>query len=377
MPVHGLDRSTMLEGRSRIVNDPARQAEKGTFSFSAQQPSAPEGDILLSREAACGAPLGGGKQNVPAVNVPFSALPEGHQEVACFLSVPLKRGSTTVGMIGLANKPGGYAEADLEAVEALSLAFAEALAHKRAEQTIARLSREQSNRLVELAALNRELEAFSYSVSHDLRAPLRAMDGFSRLLLREYAPLLDAEGRHYIERVRAASQRMVCLIDDLLQLSRITRDPMQPEGLDLTRLAEEAVGALRAAEPGRAAEVTIAPGVTARGDGRLMRIALDNLLGNAWKFTGKRPTAHIEFGVTATGEGKVYFVRDDGAGFDMAYAGKLFTPFQRLHSMEEFPGTGLGLATVQRVIQRHGGRVWAEGNPGHGATFCFTLPDHE
>ena len=245
---------------------------------------------------------------------------------------------------------------------------------RRAEQIIALLNREQRDRLVELDALNKELESFSYSVSHDLRAPLRAMDGFSRLVLEDYAALLDEKGQHYLERIRTASQTMGQLIDDLLNLSRITRDPMRREPVDLSKLAREVADALRMADPQRVVEFSIADGVAAYGDVRLLRIALENLLGNAWKFTGTHPTALIEFGVAAIDGEDAYFVRDDGAGLDMAYADKLFAPFRRLHTTAEFPGTGVGLATVQRVIHRHGGRAWAEGEVERGATFYFTLP---
>ncbi|MGB7542146.1 MAG: ATP-binding protein, partial [Burkholderiales bacterium] len=219
----------------------------------------------------------------------------------------------------------------------------------------------------------KELEAFSYSVSHDLRAPLRHIDGFGQILLEDYAGKLDDEGRRHLQRVREASQRMAQLIDDLLNLSGITRAEMRRETVDLSRMAEMAAEALRKTDPQRAAEIVIEKGLTAEADERLLRVALDNLLGNAWKYAGKRPRARIEVGRTDRDGKTAYFVRDNGAGFDMAYAHKLFGAFQRLHSVSEFPGTGIGLATVQRIIHRHGGQIWAESAVDKGATFYFTL----
>jgi len=234
----------------------------------------------------------------------------------------------------------------------------------------AELERRVYERTAELEAANRELEAFSYSVSHDLRAPLRSMDGFCQVLLEDYGEALDDEARGYLRRVRAASQRMAQLIDDLLKLSRITRTEMRREPVDLSRLARTIADDLRSGQPDRKAQFHIAQGLLANGDPRLLRVVLDNLLSNAWKFTSKHATACIEFGAC---DGRTFFVRDDGAGFDMAYTDKLFGPFQRLHGMTEFEGTGIGLATVQRIINRHGGRAWAEGEVEHGACFYFSL----
>ena len=226
---------------------------------------------------------------------------------------------------------------------------------------------------VQLEAANQELEAFSYSVSHDLRAPLRSLDGFSQALLEDYHERLDDTGRDFLQRVRAASQRMATLIDDLLSLSRVTRGELQVGDVDLSALAAAVAADLHRSDQKRDVTFAIAPDLVARADPGLMRIVLQNLLGNAWKFTGKRSPAHVEFGVTAQDGRRAFFVRDDGAGFDMAYAAKLFGAFQRLHATTEFPGTGIGLATVQRIIHRHGGQVWAEGAPERGATFYFTL----
>jgi signal transduction histidine kinase len=235
------------------------------------------------------------------------------------------------------------------------------------------LERRVIERTAQLEAANKELEAFSYSVSHDLRAPLRSIDGFSQALLEDYNDKLDAEGQADLRRVRAATQRMAQLIDDMLDLSRVTRAKITLEQVDLSALVRAVGAELQKAEPERKITFTVAEGLTAKGDPRLLRIALENLLRNAWKFTGKHANATIEFGVTQNNGNSAYFVRDDGAGFDMAYASKLFGAFQRLHAMAEFNGTGVGLATVQRIINRHGGRVWAEGEVEKGATFYFTL----
>jgi len=232
---------------------------------------------------------------------------------------------------------------------------------------------------LELAAVNQELEAFSYSVAHDLRAPLRGVDGFSQALLEDYADKLDDEGRLHLRYVRESAQQMATLIDDLLALSRVTRGEMLRERVNLSDTAAAVIDRLRRADPDRDVAVAIARDMVAAADARLVTVALENLLGNAWKFTGKQAEATIEFGVAPGSEAvpangrMTYFVRDNGAGFDMAHAGKLFGVFQRLHSTTEFDGTGIGLATVQRVVRRHGGRVWAEGEVGRGATFYFTL----
>lgn len=222
-------------------------------------------------------------------------------------------------------------------------------------------------------AASRELEAFSYSVSHDLRAPLRAIDGFSQALLEDYSSVLDEQGRHYLIRVRAASQRMAQLIDDLLDLSRVTRSQMSLTPVDMSVVAGSILDELRQVDPARDVTVTVDPALKVEGDARLLRIALVNLLGNAWKFTSKTPDARIHFGCELQNDEPVYFVRDNGAGFNPEYTDKLFGAFQRLHAASEFDGTGIGLAIVQRIVQRHGGRAWAVGAPGEGATFYFTL----
>ncbi len=249
-----------------------------------------------------------------------------------------------------------------------------ALVITRLRRVSVELEDQVAQRTTQLAAANQELEAFSYSVSHDLRAPLRSIDGFSRVLLDDYSAHLDETGKDYLQRVRAATQRMGQLIDDMLKLSRVTRSEMNFKSVNLSMLAQTVADELQQTQPERHVEFVCMPGMTVRGDAHLLKVALENLLGNAWKFTSKREQAHIEIGVTHKVEASVYFVRDNGAGFDMAYVGKLFSAFQRLHAMTEFPGTGIGLATVQRIIHRHGGRVWADGKPGKGSIFYFTLP---
>jgi PAS domain S-box-containing protein len=244
---------------------------------------------------------------------------------------------------------------------------------KQTEEQIKQLNEDLKHRSVELEMVNKELEAFSYSVSHDLRTPLRGIDGFSKILLEDFRDKLDAHGQDALRRVRAATQRMAQLIDDLLNLSRVSRSEMRREPVDLSAMVRAITEEIRKPEPDRQVEFIIAPSVVANGDQRLLRVALENLLANAWKFTSKHPRARIEFGVMEQEGRPVYFIRDDGAGFEMTYAHKLFGAFQRLHSLSEFPGTGIGLATVQRVIHRHDGRAWAEGSTENGATFYFTL----
>jgi signal transduction histidine kinase len=228
-------------------------------------------------------------------------------------------------------------------------------------------------RTTQLAAANRELEAFSYSVSHDLRAPLRSIDGFSQALLEDYGDKIDVGGKDHLLRVRAATQRMSVLIDDLLNLSRVTQSEMRKEKVDLSVMATSIVRELQEGQPRRSIQAVIADGIVAEGDSRLLRVVMENLLGNAWKYTSRHDGAKIEFGRNQNGGRPAYFVRDDGAGFDPAYAHRLFGAFQRLHGAPEFPGTGIGLATVQRIIRRHGGEVWAEAAVEKGATFYFTL----
>jgi len=242
------------------------------------------------------------------------------------------------------------------------------------EEARADLERKVEARTQDLAAANKELEAFSYSVSHDLRAPLRAIDGFSKALLTSYAGQLDEKGQHYLQRVRAGTQRMGQLIDDLLGLARVSRRELIRRSIDVSEIAQKVANELHSRHPGREVKVDVAPGLRAEGDPQLLAIVLENLMGNAWKFTSKREDARISVeGRRDGGRATVFSIRDNGAGFDMQYADKLFGAFQRLHSDSDFEGTGIGLATVQRIVVRHGGRIWAEGEPGKGAVFNFTL----
>jgi PAS domain S-box-containing protein len=245
--------------------------------------------------------------------------------------------------------------------------------HKEAESILTRQARALSHANTALTMMNEGLEAFSYSVSHDLRAPLRSIDGFSQALLEDYNDKLDAQGQDYLRRVRAEAQRMGKLIDDLLTLSRVTLTDIEKLPVDLSALARNIAAQLESEQPERQVEFIIADGLTAKGDAELLRVALENLLGNAWKFTSKHPHARIEFGTTQIDDKAAFFIRDNGVGFDMAYVGKLFSPFQRLHGNSEFLGNGIGLATVQRIVHRHGGHVWAEGILNEGATLYFTI----
>jgi PAS domain S-box-containing protein len=245
---------------------------------------------------------------------------------------------------------------------------------RQAEESIRRLNSDLEQRAMQLEAANRELEAFSYSVSHDLRAPLRTITGFAQVLVEDYADKLGEEGKDFLTRITHASRRMALLIDDLLGLSRLTRGTVNRDNVDLSAMARGVAEELRRDEPDRIIDLDIADGLQVRADPHLMRTVLVNLLSNAWKYTSKKPRAHVEFGATEHDGRRAFFVRDDGAGFDMAYAHKLFGAFQRLHGMKEFPGNGVGLATVQRIIHKHGGEVWADGAVGRGATFYFTLP---
>ena len=245
---------------------------------------------------------------------------------------------------------------------------------KMAEDRIARLNAEITERNEGLLAANRELESFSYSVSHDLRAPLRSINGFSAALLEDHADKLDAEAQSYLQRIRAGATRMGHLIDDMITLARTARVEMSLENVDLSAIAQEVANQLHAMQPERKVEFRIQPALVVQGDRNLLRSVLENLLENAWKFTSKKPAALIDLGAERHSHDLVYFVRDNGAGFDMRYVDKLFGVFQRLHNEKDYSGTGVGLATVQRIIQRHGGTIWAESRPGQGATFYFELP---
>lgn len=258
-----------------------------------------------------------------------------------------------------------------QAISQLNQTFEERFSQYTRDLEIA--NNELQRRTAELEALNREIEAFSYSVSHDLRAPLRSMAGFSHALCEDYSNKLDETGRNFLLRIRAASERMGLLIDDLLALSRVSRGPLIKEEVDLAEIVCSILSALKEREPIRTVETVVAREARTAGDPRLLQILLDNLIGNAWKFTAKTTKPRIEFGIEAIEGERAFFVRDNGAGFDPRFAGKLFGAFQRLHSEADYPGTGIGLATVQRIAHRHGGRVWADGRPDEGAAFYFTI----
>lgn len=266
----------------------------------------------------------------------------------------------------------------LQHIELLADLRAEILERQQAEKRSQTLNQGLRQAVLELKAVNKELEAFSYSVSHDLRAPLRSIDGFSQALLEDCDDQLDDTGQDYLRRIRSATQRMGRLIDDLLTLAQVTRSEINMESVDLSRIASRICSELQQNQPERPVEWVIQPGLSARGDTHLLEVVLENLLNNAWKFTAKHPQSRIEFGLISQENGNpVYFVRDDGAGFDMTYVDKLFGPFQRLHRIQDFLGNGIGLATVQRIVHRHGGRAWAEGAVEGGATFYFTLAEEE
>jgi signal transduction histidine kinase len=266
----------------------------------------------------------------------------------------------------------GYVKAVTAVASLMTAVLLPGLIPKVAAMTEAAAASEKNR--VELEASNRELEAFSYSVSHDLRAPLRAIDGFSQAVLDDYRDKLDAQGAEDLQRVRAAAARMGALIDDMLTLSRTSRVEMSRISVDLSAVCEEVIAVLREEQPSRRVSVSIEPGLFVQADEGLMRVAMANLLGNAWKFSGRQAEAVIQFGTQVIDGERAFFVRDNGAGFDMKYVDKLFAPFQRLHTAESFPGTGVGLATVQRIIRRHGGKIWAEAEPGAGSTFYFVIP---
>ncbi len=290
----------------------------------------------------------------------------------------LDESGNLLGVINIAgNTPKHIEENAKTYFETITNIFARVLEKHMAEREVLRLNEHLTQlvdeRTAELAAANRELEAFAYTVSHDLRAPLRTMEGFSQAVQEDYADSLDETGKDFLQRIRAAAIQMGILIEDILTLSKVTRANINKQDVDFTKMIEEVTIELQAGEPEREVDIVIADCITTRGDPRLMRSVLVNLLGNAWKFTHHKDNAKIEFGCIEKDEETIYFIRDNGAGFDQKFAEKLFKPFQRLHRKDEFEGTGIGLATVDRVIRKHGGRIWAEGIVGEGSTFYFTL----
>ena len=347
---------------------------RGGFAF--RNPNTLFGHVLTSGQPVL--------SNDPANDPRRGGIPSGHPPLNAFLGLPLYRGEELVGMAAVANRPGGYDEALVEHLQpflatcaVLIEAYRNSQRRRHAENMLRQLNLELEDhvnqRTAELQSSIKELESFSYSVSHDLRSPLRGINGFSRLILQDYGERLDEHGKEYLRRICSATMRMSELIDGMIDLAQLTREPLHLAEVNLTRLAESIAKELRGSEPDRQVEFSAAPDIRARGDERLLRVVLHNLLSNAWKFTARKDIAHIEFGTRHAGSSLAYFVRDDGAGFDMRYADKLFGAFQRLHGVKEFAGTGIGLATVQRIIQRHGGLVWAEGEIDKGATFYFTL----
>lgn len=314
------------------------------------------------------------------------ALRRGYRASAAF---PISEAGSVVGAISVYTAEAKvFADDIIQSMLELSAdvsfaldAFAEKKRREQADVEIMRLNVELEHRVLErtrqLEMANKELEAFSYSVSHDLRAPLRSIDGFSQMLLNTYHDRLDATGSDYLHRVRRATQRIGHLIDDLLHLSQVTRSPLRRVPVDLSEIAEQVADELLKVVPERQVHLILQPGLSVLADPGLLRIAMDNLLGNAFKYTGKKAYAEIEFGKCEIDQDDVFFVRDNGDGFDMNYVHKLFGTFQRLHGADDFEGTGIGLATVQRIIHRHNGRVWAEGKEGLGATFYFTLPQRK
>lgn len=345
-----------LDGKSVLASPPSR-----VFPIPASLP----GSTGVSRQRL----VSGGRNASWDITLPmrYTSGDNSHGELLGFARLGLSESRVRQELRGILWSNIGFSLG----IMTLAFVLASLLIHKMTRNLHALT--EEAQLTAELKRSNKELEAFSYSVSHDLRAPLRSIDAFSQILLVEYRDKLDEQAQGYLSRVRIGCQRMAQLIDDLLSLSKVMRQEMSRRLVPLTDIARETASNLAEANPERKVDVSIQEGMTIEGDPGLMRIVLENLLGNAWKFTQKRPDARIAFTATRKGRDRIFCIRDNGAGFDMAYANKLFGAFQRLHSGAEFPGTGIGLATVQRIIARHGGQIWAESNPGQGAAFFFQL----
>lgn len=315
--------------------------------------------------------------NDPGSHPDRVTVPEGHPQITAFLGVPLKQEGKVIGLIGLANKESGYDQDDQQAIEMVSVAFVEALTRIRSENLITTLNKELQQGLDALSHANKELEAFSYSVSHDLRSPLRAIDGFTEILLREYSSKLDDEGQRICSIITGNSKKMGQLIDELLSLSRLGRAEMHFTSIDMNALAISVYDELTTPELRLRIDFHSDDLRKAHGDPILMKQVWVNLVSNAIKFSSHRERPAISVTCREEAGQLVYCVKDNGAGFNMHYAGKLFGVFQRLHSDRDFEGTGVGLAIVQRIIHRHGGKIWADGEVDKGATFCFSIPMEE
>ena len=316
--------------------------------------------------------------NDPATHPEATSRPPGHPDISSFLGVPLKYLGGITGMIALAGKKNGYTIEDQQEIEALSVALVEVLNRRRAEKKISELNEELKQQILQAQSANKELEAFSYSVSHDLRAPLRHISGYVELLESGNIEALDEQSRHYLQVIAESAQKMGTLIDDLLAFSRMGRAEMMKTQVDLNALVQEVVQELAAEEKGRQITWELKSLPVVYCDMAMLRQVIANLVANALKFTRSRKDARIEIGTVTDHPREFHFyVRDNGVGFNMKYVDKLFGLFQRLHNPQEFEGTGVGLANVQRIIHRHGGRVWAEGRPDEGAVFWFSLPKGE
>jgi PAS domain S-box-containing protein len=315
--------------------------------------------------------------NYQAPNPLKKGYPQGHVDLKNHMNVPIFDGDKIVVVAGVANKETDYDQTDVRQLTLLMSGMWRTLKQKRSDEKIHELNRSLEQRVrertAELNEANKELEAFAYSISHDLRTPLRSIAGFSQILAEENEQLSE-DSKQLLDRVRAAAHRMEQMIEALLHFSRMIRAELHRSPIDLSKLSQDIANQLRESNPERQVEFFIEPNIQMNADPDLIRVVMENLLGNAWKYTRNHPTAKIEVGVEEEQGEKVFFIRDNGAGFNEAYAGKLFQAFQRLHRAEEFEGTGIGLASVARIIRRHGGRIWAHGAVEKGATFYFTLP---